>query len=98
MSLAAESLARLQVSLREIVEFFDKNGIDQHSVEKLNDFIAKSLTFDFLELCESFGECMAFIDHDELCRKLLSSLSLLTDCYTIERKNLNKRLKFLKVC
>ena len=65
-------------------------------MENLNEFIAKNQTFGFLELSEAFGECMAFIDHDDLIAKLQFSFNLLADGYNIERKIINKRLKFLK--
>jgi hypothetical protein len=94
--MAAEAQARLQVSLRELIEFFEKSGIEPRSVEKLNDFITKNQSIEFLDLCESFGDCMAFIDHDELCTKLGASYNLLSDGYNIEKKMLNKRLKALK--
>ena len=94
--MAAEAQARLQVSLRELIEFFEKSGIEQRSVEKLNDFITKNQTMEFLDLCESFGDCMAFIDHDDLCTKMGTSYNLLSDGYNIEKKMLNKRLKALK--
>ena len=93
---AADAQARLQVSLRELIEFFEKYGIETRSVEKLNDFITKNQSMEFLDLCESFGECMAFIDHDELCTRLSTSYNFLSDGYNIEKKTLNKRLKALK--
>jgi hypothetical protein len=93
---SAEAQARLQISLRDIIDFFEKSGVENHSLDNLNEFISKNRTFGFLELSESFGECMAFIDHDELISKLQSSYNLLADGYTIERKIINKRLKFLK--
>ena len=93
---AADAQARLQVSLRELIEFFEKYGIESRSVEKLNDFITKNQSMEFLDLCESFGECMAFIDHDELCTRLSTSYNFLSDGYNIEKKTLNKRLKALK--
>ena len=82
---AADAQARLQVSLRELIEFFEKYGIETRSVEKLNDFITKNQSMEFLDLCESFGECMAFIDHDELCTRLSTSYNFLSDGYNIEK-------------
>ena len=93
---AAEAQARLQVSLRELIEFFEKYGIEPRSVEKLDGFITKNQSMEFLDLCESFGECMAFLDHDELCTRMCTSYNMLSDGYNIEKKQLNKRLKLLK--
>ena len=93
---SAEAQARLQLSLRDIIEFFEKAGVEQHSVENLTEFISKNQTFGFLELSEAFGECMAFIDHDDLLNKIQASYHLLSEGYNIERKIINKRLKFLK--
>jgi hypothetical protein len=93
---SAECQARLQVSLHDIINFFEEAGVESHSVDNLNEFISKNRTFGFLELSESFGECMAFINHDDLVAKLQISYQFLADGYNIERKIINKRLKFLK--
>ena len=93
---AAEAQARLQVSLRELIEFFEKQGIEPRSVDKLNDFITKNQSMEFLDLCESFGECMAFIDHDELCIKMHTAYNMLSDGFNIEKKVLKKRFKLLQ--
>ena len=95
-ALLAEAQARLNVSLKEIVAFFEDQGIKEHSVDLLNNFIDKHLTVDFLSLSENFGKCMAFNDHDELNSKLFKSFTLLIEGYVIERKVTNKRLKMLK--
>ena len=92
----AEAQARLNVALRDIVAFFEDGGVKEHSVELLNSFIDKHLTVDFLSLAESFGKCMAFIDHDDLTSRLFKCFSLLMEGYIIERKVTNKRLKMLK--
>ena len=39
---SAEAQARLQLSLRDIIEFFEKAGVEQHSVENLTEFISKN--------------------------------------------------------
>lgn len=88
--------ARLNVSLRDIITFFEEAGIKENSIILLNSFIDKHLTTDFLSLAEGYGKCMAFIDHDELVVKLLKSSQLLIEGYVIERKIANKRLKLLK--
>lgn len=93
---SAENQARLNVQLRDIVTFFQESGIQEHSVELMNSFIEKNLTSDFLSLVEGYGECMAFIKHDELVEKLEASFNILIDGYVIERKLINKKLRFLK--
>ena len=93
---SAEGQVRLQASLKVIIEFFEEAGVELRSIENLNEFISKNQTFGFLELSEAFGECMAFIDHDDLISKIQESYYLLADMYNIERKLLIKRLKFLK--
>ena len=92
----AEAQARLNVSLKDVVQFFEDEGVKEHSIVLLNTFIDKHLTVDFLNLAENFGKCMAFIDHDELTSLLFKSFSILMDGYIIERKVTNKRLKLLK--
>jgi len=91
-----DTQARLNVSLREMITFFEESGVQEHSTSLLNGFIDKHLTTDFLSLAEGYGKCMAFIDHDELVLKLLKSSQLLIEGYVIERKIANKRLKLLK--
>lgn len=93
---SAEAQARLNVNLREIVTFFEENGVQEHSTQLLNSFIDKHLTNDFLTLAEGYGKCMAFIDHDELVNKLLKTFVSLIDGYVIERKMINKRIRLLK--
>ena len=92
----AEAQARLNVSLQEIVQFFEENGIEQHSVELLNLFIEKHQTMEFIDLAEGFGKSMAFIDHDELILRLYRSVVTWMEGLQIERKNVTKKLKALK--
>lgn len=92
----AEVQARLNVSLRDIVSFFDQAGIERTSIGLMENFIDKHLTVDFLALTEGYGKCMAFINHDELISLLYKSYGLMMDGYTIERKVINKKLKLLK--
>lgn len=93
---SAEAQARLNVNLREIVQFYEAQGVQQHSIDLLNSFIDKHLTIDFLNLAEGFGQCMAFIDHDELISKLLKTYVQLIDGFIIERKIINKKIRLLK--
>lgn len=93
---SAETLARLHSSLKDVISFFEKAGVSSHSIDNLNEFLTKNQTIAFLELAEAFGECMAFIDHDDLLIRLQGSFHLLADGYNIERKIILKRLKFLK--
>mmetsp|Transcript_19817 Transcript_19817/g.33152 ORF Transcript_19817/g.33152 Transcript_19817/m.33152 type:complete len:176 (-) Transcript_19817:1071-1598(-) len=93
---SAEAQARLNVSLKEIISFYQEAGIEQSSMDLMDGFIEKHLTMDFLHLSEGFGKCMAFIDHDELVSLLLKAYLLLIDGYVIERKIINKKLRLLK--
>jgi hypothetical protein len=93
---AAEAQARLNINLRDIVIFFQENGIQEHSVLLLEQFIEKKQALDFLNLAEGYGKCMAFCNHDELIAKLLQSYLSLIDGYIVERKTTSKRIKNLK--
>ena len=95
-TLNADIQSKLQTSLKDIVDFFVLASISSRSIQNLNDFIEKNQTMAFLELAEAFGECMAFIEHDNLLHMLQESSNLLADFYSNERKSLLKRLKFLK--
>jgi hypothetical protein len=91
-----DAQARLNISLKDTVAFFEESGVEEHSIVLLNSFIDKHLTTDFLSLAEGFGKCMAFLNHDELVSKVLKSFLILIDGYVIERKIASKRLKLLK--
>ena len=93
---SAEAQARLQASLKDLIFFFEKAGVSSQSIENLQEFVSKNQTMAFLELAEAFGECMAFIDHDDLLIKIQGSFHLLADGYNIDRKLIVKRLKFLR--
>ena len=93
---SAEAQARLNVSLQDLVTFFEEAGANEKSIELMNSFIEKHLTMDFLTLAEGYGKCMAFIDHDKLVSELLKCYLQLIDGYVIERKMINKKLKLLK--
>lgn len=92
----AEIQARLNICLRDIVTFFEEAGVREDSIILLNSFIDKHLTVDFLNLAEGFGKCMAFIDHNELIKRILESFNTLLSGYILERKMYNKRIKILK--
>lgn len=96
MAAVAEAQARLNVCLRDIITFFEEGGLHEHSSNLLNEYIDKHLSIDFLVLSESYGECMAFVDHDVLISKLSQGWNLLYDGYSIERKVVSKRVKALK--
>lgn len=95
-TLSAEIQSKLLSSLKDIVDFFISACVSSRSIQNLNDLIDKNQTMAFLELAEAFGECMAFIDHDNLLHMLQESSNLLADYYSIERRTILKRLKFLK--
>lgn len=93
---SADALARLNVTLRDIVTFFEESNIESESVGQLNGYIDSHQVIEFLSLAESYGLCMAFIDHDQLLERLTKSYGALLDGYVIEKKIINKKLKFLK--
>ena len=92
----AEAQARLNIVLRDIITFFQENGIQQHSADLLEGFVEKKQPLDFLNLADGYGKCMAFLPHDELIERLLAAYLALIDGYIIERKMVNKRIKNLK--
>lgn len=96
MSSLSEIQGRLNVSLQYILSFFESQGLLDNSIKSLNQYSTKHLTSEFLSLSESFGKCMVFIDHDELCRLLHNSWTLYYDALTIDRKLTLKRLKVLR--
>lgn len=51
---------------------------------------------EFLVLAESFGTCMAFIEHDVLILKIFSGWSLYMDGTCLDIKKLKKRNLVLK--
>lgn len=91
-----EAQARLNVCLREVVSFFEAAGVQSHSLDLLNDYVEKHMTFEFLELAEAFGKCNAFIDHDLLMSLLLLAWNTLSDGCMVEKKQLTKKIKILK--
>jgi hypothetical protein len=92
-----EAQARLNSSLKDIVTFFAEGAnVSSPSIDILNDYIEKHLSFEFLLLAESYGRSMAFINHDELVNLLFASWNLLFDGYTLERKITMKRIRMLK--
>lgn len=93
---AADLQARLNVILRDIIDIFVNEKAQQHSIDLLNKFIDEKKIIDFLKLAESFGRCMAFLDHDQLMTKIYQSWSSLSDGYNLERKNIVKKIKALK--
>ena len=93
---AAEAQTRLNLCLKDVVSFFEKNGIQDHSVTLLNGFIDNKKPLEFLNLADGYMKCMAFIDHDDLVVQILKCYQGLIDGYMIERKITTKRIKNLK--
>jgi hypothetical protein len=93
---AAENQARLNICLRDIITFFEEAGVQPASIEILNSFLERHLTTDFLALAEGFGKCMAFINHNELIKRILEAYNTLLNGYNIERKGISKRIRLLK--
>lgn len=92
----ADAQARVNVVLRDLVSFFEAGGVSGRSIEILNDKIDKHDSNQFLALAESYGEAMAFLDHDFLVAKLKDAWGLLVICYEIEKKGILKKLKALR--
>ncbi len=95
MSLA-DSQARLNVVLRDIIAMYEANGVGGRSIDILTDKLNKNLCIEFLALAESYGESMAFIDHDFLVSKLKDGWGFLITGYDIEKKSILKKLKALR--
>ncbi len=96
MSTPHEANARLNVSLRDLLPFFEAAGVQKHSLDLLNDLIVKSKQQDFLNLVESYGNSMALLSHDELVTKLTTSWGLYCDSLKAEGKAQLKKIKALK--
>ena len=96
MSTPHEANARLNVSLRDLLPFFEGAGVQKHSLDMLTDMITKNKQTDFLNLAENYGACMAFINQDELVTKLALSWGLYCDSLKAEGKAQLKKIKAMK--
>ena len=96
MAAVIEAQTRLTLGLRDIVSFFEKSEVPQRSIDILNDYLDKNLSNELLNLSESYGRSMAFINHDELIFKLYNGWNLMLEGFTIERKVIARRIRFLK--
>ena len=67
----------------------------EHSTNAISNMINKKQYSDFLDLAESFGESMAFINHNELINLLLKAWTLNADVVNNERKLIKKKLQAL---
>ena len=95
MSLS-EIQARLNVQLADFRAIFEAAGIQQHSLDML-DMLAKDKKHaDYLTLVEDFSNSMAYMDHDDLVVRLMTSWALVVDAVTAERKAVKKRITTLK--
>eukprot|EP01041_Mallomonas_annulata_P003910 gene3910-7799_t len=93
---SVEAVARLTVCLRDMVDFFAVAGVLQHSIDKLENHLESHEYFEFLNLAQGFGKCMAFIDHDALTMKLANGWNGLEETLVIERKMICRKLRNLE--
>lgn len=98
--MAGEAQAKLNVLLRELMETFEgsrqEEGDEENEWALMRSYFDKNQYNELVELCEAYGHCKPFIDHDVLAAKLKNCFYAMSDCLQIERKNLNKRLNILK--
>lgn len=95
MSLS-EIQARLSVQLADFRAIFEAAGIQQHSLDMLDMLAKDKKQADYLTLVEDFGNSMAYMDHDDLVGRLMTSWMLVVDALTAERKAVKKRITALK--
>ena len=71
-------IAKLNVICAYLTELLQSGvaPLAEHSINAINNMINKKLYGDFLDLAESFGESMAFINHNELVNVLLKAWTL----------------------
>ena len=93
---SAEAQARVSIALRDVVAFYEGEGLPPRSVGVLTDYLDRNLQIEFLKLCESYGKTMAFINQDELINRLYNAWSALLDYLTVDRKVIQRRLRFMK--
>lgn len=98
MAAVIEAQARLNVTLRDLIIFFQQStfNIQPRSINILESYIEKHLTIEFLLLCESFGRSMAFLNHDELINLLFNSWTIYLEGFKIERDYITHKIKRLK--
>jgi len=92
----ADATARLGVMLADMLELLQKGLIEEHSVTTLNEMKEKKQFGDYLALAEKFGECMAFLPHDEYTELLSKGWTTYLDVLNHDRKNLKKKLTALR--
>ena len=90
-------VAKLNVICADLTELLQGGvaPLAEHSINAINNMISKKLYGDFLDLVESFGESMAFINHNELVNVLLKAWTLNADVVNNERKMIKKKLQSL---
>ncbi len=89
-------IAKLNVCCADMQSMLESANIAEHSANALNSMKDKKQYADFLDLVESFGESMAFIDHDELSNLLLKAWSVYMDVVNNERKAQKKKVQSIQ--
>ena len=99
---AQESRDRLNVHMQDMISFFEENGCEAVSLQKLvaahESFVRgePNSHFGFLELVEGYSKCMAFIDHDALSGQIAQAWHGVEQFLLIDKKVINRRLKVLE--
>jgi len=91
-----ELQARLNVQLTDLKTIFEAGGVQEHSLLLMDTMILKKNHADCLALIEGFDRSMAFVDHDEVCNRLVTCWGLVVDSLNAERKNIKKKIAALK--
>jgi len=90
-------VAKLNVICADMQELLNGSAtpLAEHSVNAISNMINKKQYSDFLDLAESFGESMAFVNHNELTNLLLKAWTINADVINAERKAIKKKLQSL---
>lgn len=89
-------VAKLNVVCSDMQALLEAGKIADHSITALNVMKDKKQYGDFLDLVESFGESMAFLDHDALAALLQKAWTINMDVVNTERKALSKKVQALR--
>lgn len=86
-------IAKLMVVFTDMSTIFEG---DQVSIATLTGLREQKKFAEFLDLCESYGESMAFLDHQALMDQLVKGWTIMIDVLKAEGKSLTRKLTALR--